>query len=136
MNNRHIFKPPATLPIGSVVIAYVRDNGGHHQENSRDQQQQIITDYCKQYDLILNRVYSETASGTARKRSQFSEMFSALTTSPNDALPHGLLVWDYSRLSRNLVELHYFLKSVLSQGVVVHSITDEFQAQIQFLFLN
>jgi DNA invertase Pin-like site-specific DNA recombinase len=136
MNNRHAFKPPAALPTGSVVIAYVRDNGGHNQENSRDQQQQVITDYCKQYGLVLNRVYSETASGTARKRSLFSEMFSALMTSPDDARPYGLLVLDYSRLLRNLIELHHFLKSVLSKGIVVHSITDEFQAQIQFLFHN
>jgi DNA invertase Pin-like site-specific DNA recombinase len=119
-----------------VVIAYVRDNGGHNQKNSRNHQQQIITDYCKQHGLVLSRVYSETASGTAKKRSQFSEVFSALMTSPDDVRPLGLLVRDYSRLSRNLTELHCFLKSVLSEGVIVHSITEEIQVQTQFVFYN
>jgi hypothetical protein len=38
INSRFIITPVAALPPGSVVIAYVRDNGAHNPKDSKEEQ--------------------------------------------------------------------------------------------------
>jgi len=108
MNSYFMIMPTAVLPPGSVVIAYVRDNGAHSPKNSKEEQQRIITDYCRKHGLVLSRVYSETASGLNGKRNRFLEMLNDITGCTRDSCPRGLLVLNYARLSRNMVELNLF----------------------------
>jgi len=124
MNKKSFVPPPATLPPGSMVVAYVRDSGRPDQINNRDQQQRIITNYCKQHDLVLSKVYSETVCGKSKERVQFSEMVNMLLTSSKDTRPLGLLLWNFSRFSRN--PTHFIYLYVLQlKGLIVHSLTEE-----------
>lgn len=124
--SEYIYKPPATLPPGSIVIAYLRDSGGPNQEESIGQQERVIIDYCKEHGLVLGRFYSETASGRKTKnRSQFLEMFNDVMTMPKDSLPAGLILWAYSRFSRDTVDFNYYLYGFIKHGLIVHSLTEE-----------
>ena len=58
--SEYIYKPPATLPPGSLVIAYLRDSGGRNQEDSIGQQERVLIDYCQKHRLILSKIYFET----------------------------------------------------------------------------
>jgi len=122
----YIYPPPSTLPPGSEVIAYMRDSGGPNQQESIEQQERVIQDYCKKYGLALTRVYSETASGRSTKnREQFLEMCEYIRTCPNDIKPRGLILWAYSRFSRDIVEFNYYLSGLMLSGIVIHSITEQ-----------
>ena len=122
----YIYKPPATLPPGSDVIAYLRDSGGPHQEDSIGQQERVITDFCKQHGLILTRIYADSASGRKTKnRDQFLEMVHTIETMHEDLRPRGLLLWAYSRFSRDIVQFNRYLYGLLDFGIVVHSLTEE-----------
>jgi DNA invertase Pin-like site-specific DNA recombinase len=124
--SQYIYDPPPTLPAGSVVIAYVRDSGGPNQEESRGQQHRVLMDYCKKHGLVLQHIYSETASGRrTKKRDQFLEMFNSIMTCPVEARPRALLLWAYSRFSRDVIDFNYFLNGILRQGVIVHSLTEQ-----------
>jgi DNA invertase Pin-like site-specific DNA recombinase len=122
MNSLFVFKPAAVLPPGSVVIAYVWDNGAHNPKNSREEQQRIITDYCRKHGLVLSKVYSETASGLNGKRNRFLEMLNDITGCARDSCPRGLLVLNYERLSRNMVELNLFLNRMMDGSILVYSL--------------
>jgi DNA invertase Pin-like site-specific DNA recombinase len=124
MNNKSFIPPPVTLPPGSIVIAYVRDSGRPGQKNNRDQQQRIITDYCKQHGLVLRKVYSETVCGKSKGRIQFSEMVKMIRTSTVDTRPLGLLLWNYSRFCRDAAHFTYLFGLQL-KGMIVHSLTEE-----------
>jgi DNA invertase Pin-like site-specific DNA recombinase len=125
MNSRFMIMPTAILPPGSVVIAYVRDNGAHNPKNSKEEQQLIITDYCQKHGLVLSKVYSETASGLNGKRNRFLEMLDDITGCARDSCPRGLLVLNYARLSRNMVELDLFLNRMMDGNILVYSLDEK-----------
>ena len=132
MNSRFMITPAAVLPPGSVVIAYVRDNGAHNPKNSREEQLRIITDYCRKHGLVLSKMYSEAASGLNGKQNRFLEMLNDITGCARDSCPRGLLVLNYARLSRKAVELDLFLNRMMDGGIVVYSITEEFKFHRNF----
>jgi DNA invertase Pin-like site-specific DNA recombinase len=103
----------AILPPGSVVIAYVRNNGAHNPKNSRGEQRRIITDYCRKHGLVLSKVYFEPVGGLNGKRNRFLEMLNDITGCARDSCPCGLLVLNYTRLSRKAVELNLFLNRLM-----------------------
>jgi hypothetical protein len=125
MNSRFIIMPTAFLPPGSVVIAYVRDNGAHNPKNSREEQQRIITDSCRKHGLVLSRVYSETASGLNGKRNRFLEMLNDITGCARDSCPRGLLVLNYARPSRKAVELNLFLNRMMDRSILLYSLDEK-----------
>lgn len=124
--SEYINAPPSSLPPGSEVIAYIRDSGGPNQQESIGQQERVILDYCKTYGLVLIRIYSETASGRRTKnRDQFLEMCNRIMTSPADIRPQGLILWAYSRFSRDIVDFNFYLYGLLKCGLVIHSLTEQ-----------
>ncbi|MBX3036763.1 MAG: recombinase family protein [Anaerolineales bacterium] len=124
--NDYIYPPPATLPPGSTVIAYLRDSGGPNQDESIRQQERVILDYCKKYGLVLSHIFSETASGRkTEKREQFLEMYDFLINYPKEIQTPGLILWAYSRFSRDVLDFNYFLNGLLRKGVIVHSLTEQ-----------
>ncbi len=135
MNNKSFVPPPVTLLPGSIVIAYVRDSGRPGQKYNRDQQQRIITDYCKQHGLILRKVYSETVCGKSKERVQFSEMVNMIRTSSADTRPLGLLLWNYSRFSRDATHFIYLFVLQL-KGLIVHSLTEEVPGEFDSQILS
>lgn len=122
----YLYPPPPTLPPGSEVITYMRDSGGPNQQESIGQQERVIQDYCKKYGLVLIRVYAETASGRKTKnRDQFLEMCEFIRTCPKDLQPRGLILWAFSRFSRDVVDFNYYLFGLIKSGIVIHSITEQ-----------
>lgn len=122
----YLYDPPASLPAGSDVIAYLRDSGGVGQQDSIPQQEQVIRQYCHEHGLILGRIYTDTASGRGtKKREQFLEMYHTIEAMPEDIRPRGLLLWAYSRFSRDIVQFNRYLYALLDFGIVVHSITEQ-----------
>jgi DNA invertase Pin-like site-specific DNA recombinase len=122
----YIYKPPASLKPGSLVIAYCRDSGGQNQEQSIGQQERAITAFCEEHKLTLGKVYSDTGSGRKTKnRSQFLEMFNDVMTMQKELLPAGLLLWAYSRFSRDTVDFNYYLSGLQMKGLTIHSLTEE-----------
>ncbi len=118
-------KPPASLSSGSKVIAYVRDNGTNDEENI-EQQEIAITDYCEKHGLLLSWIYAESASGfKTEHRQQFLEMINTLMTCSDDERPRGLLLWSYSRFSRNTTDLDYYLYKLQQNGTIIHSLTEK-----------
>ena len=122
----YIYKPPKSLSRGSTVIAYLRDSGGPKQELSIGQQGKEITEFCHKHGLILQRLYSDTASGRkTKKRDDFILMFNDVMTAHEDLRPSGLLLWSFSRFSRDVADFHYYLYGLIRQGLIVHSLTEE-----------
>lgn len=130
------YKPPEKLPPGSDVIAYLRDSGGPNQDDSIGQQERVITAYCRQYGLILTRIYAETASGrNTKNRERFLEMIHTIEAMHEDLRPRGLLLWEYSRFSRNIVQFNRYIYGLIDLGLVIHSLTEEIPDGIAGQFL-
>jgi DNA invertase Pin-like site-specific DNA recombinase len=122
----YLYKPPSTLPRGSEVFAYMRDSGGPHQEDSIGQQERVIREYCKDNGLILSRTYTDTASGRSTKnRDQFLAMYHTIESMHEDLRPCGILLWAYSRFSRDIVDFNFYLYGLMKNKIIVHSITEE-----------
>lgn len=118
--------PPATLPPGSTVWAYLRDSGGPTQERSVQQQREMLIEYCNQHKLILSRSPFEDvhkSGGTVQGRDNFDYMISLSATSEK---PNGLLIWNFARFSRGGPYDAQLYKSILRhRGIVIHSLTDK-----------
>ena len=124
--SEYIYKPPKSLSPGSMVIAYLRDSGGPKQDESIGQQERAIIEYCRQYGLILQKTYSDTASGRKTKnRDQFIQMFNDVMSTHEDLRPSGLLLWSFSRFSRDVFDFNYFFYGLVRQGLTIHSLTEE-----------
>src|SRR5258705_10416403 len=90
------------------------------------QRKGAITDYCNQYRLILQKIYSDTASGRkTKKRDQFIQMFNEVINAHEDLRPAGLLLWSFSRFSRDVFDFNYFFYGLVRQGVTIHSLPEE-----------
>lgn len=122
----YIYPPPSTLPPGSPVIAYIRDSGGPNQQESIGQQTREIQDHCKTHGLILTRVYAETASGRKTKnRKQFLAMYEELMNCPVNIRPRGLILWSFSRFSRDMTDFYYYMSGLIKMGLIIHSLTEQ-----------
>lgn len=120
-----LIQPPKSLPPGSVVWAYLRDSGGEEQDRSISQQKENIEAFCRQYGLVLERIFQDAArSGRSLAgREAFFEMIE-LSEQPGQR-PKGLLVWSYSRFSRDLDDSNYYKSMLRKRGLVIHSLTDQ-----------
>ncbi|MGD0879147.1 MAG: recombinase family protein [Anaerolineales bacterium] len=116
--------PPSTLAPGSLVWAYVRDSGGIGQEQSTAQQEAEIMAYCKRYNLILVRLFSDVAKsgGSTGGRDQFNAMIDATKNEANR--PAGLIIWNFARFSRDVDDSDYFKATLRRRDIVIHSLTD------------
>jgi DNA invertase Pin-like site-specific DNA recombinase len=124
--NSDYMPPPAELPPGSIVWAYLRDSGGDTQEQSVKQQRNELMPYCQRYGLALANVFADEAkTGTSEVgREAFQEML-ALSS---DTRPAGLLLWNFARFARDLDDSTYYKATLRRRGIVVHSITDPIPA--------
>jgi DNA invertase Pin-like site-specific DNA recombinase len=109
----------------------LRDSGGPNQDQSIGQQERVFVDYCKQYGLIVIRIYAESVSGRKTKnRKEFLNMLSDVMNSPKDLRPRGLLLWSTSRFARNLKQFNRNFYTLLDEGLVIHSLTEKFPDDI------
>jgi site-specific DNA recombinase len=116
--------PPKELSSGSVVWAYLRDSGGPSQEQSIGQQRAEVEAYCARYGLILSRIFVDEAKsgGSIEGREAFTSLLN-ISEQP-DTRPAGLLLWNFARFARNLIDATYYKALLRKRGIVVHSMTD------------
>jgi DNA invertase Pin-like site-specific DNA recombinase len=113
---------PPFLP-GTRLVAYLRDSGGPDQEYSIAQQQSVIAEYCKANGLVLTREFIDSArSGTSVVgRDEFLHMIEYL----NGEVPErGVVLWAYSRFSRDYDQFQHFISGLRYRGYEVFSMTD------------
>ncbi len=119
--------PPPSLSPGSTVWAYLRDSGGPRQDQSIQQQRDIIIEYCDQHGLVLTHPPFEDvhkSGGSTLDRDQFEQMIALSAT--ESFRPQGLLIWNFARFSRGGPDESQLYKAVLrTRGVVIHSLTDD-----------
>lgn len=115
-----------SLPAGSRVVAYLRDSGGPGQDLSVEQQEVKLSEFCKQQGYLLTRMYKDVArsGGSTRKRKQFLLMVDYLTDNDRPAAEQGVIIWSYSRFSRDYDDLLYYVSQLRLHHRVLISITD------------
>src|SRR5262245_52125352 len=100
--------PPPGLVAGARVWAYLRDSGGPSQEQSVEQQEREIIAYCKQYGLMLVRVFRDVArsGGSVIGRDEFMAMIDLSQDAA--ARPRAVLIWNFARFARDYNDSVYY----------------------------
>lgn len=116
------------LPSGSRVWAYTRDSGGD--EQSVGDQNRAVTAYCTDAGLILERLFCDEArpGSTIAGRDQFQELMQLARALPDDQLPHGLVIWSFSRLSRDFDDAQFYKASLRRRGIAIVPVSDDLPA--------
>lgn len=117
--------PPPGLPAGARVWAYLRDSGGPSQEQSVDQQEREIVEYCKQHRLVLVQIFRDVArsGGSVIGRAEFLSMIDL--SEDETVRPRAILIWNFARFARNLRESQFYKSQLRLLGIIIHSITDQ-----------
>lgn len=125
--------PPSTLPPGSTVWAYLRDNGVQSEERSVVQQRMEIDAYCMLHGLNLVKVFVDIAKSGANLsgRSVILEMIN-LIDDP-DQCPNGLLMIDINRLGRSQKDVSLIVSKLRKQRIVIHSLSVPFFGDLFFM---
>jgi len=112
------------LPVAARLAAYLRDSGGRDQELSVLQQRQAAGQWCKANGYVLTRLFEDAArTGTKTAgRDSFLEMIEHFSSPA--CQEKGLLLWDYSRLSRDYDDTMYYLAELRRRGFLVLAIHD------------
>jgi DNA invertase Pin-like site-specific DNA recombinase len=127
------------LPAGAAVWGYLRDSGGPSQERSTDQQRDILEAYCQQHELVLERVFVDSAQqgDSAEDRSGLWELITeARARFPQihnrrrreelaARLEHGVIFWSFSRLGRDRLETTWIKNDLRMRGLIVTSLADD-----------
>ena len=114
---------PSPFPPGSRVVFYGRDSGGSSQELSIAQQELAVGEWCRVNGYILTRVFTDYArSGTSLVgRDEFLKMVEYLDGRVEEK---GVILWEFSRLSRDFDASMYYLADLRRRGYAVFSITE------------
>ena len=120
--------PPAGIPAGAHVWAYLRDSGGPSQDQSVRQQENEIIAYCKRYNLRLINIFRDVArsGGSVQKRDEFMTM---IDQSEDESIrPQAILIWNFARFARDYNDSVFFKATLNRRGIIVHSLTDQIPA--------
>jgi site-specific DNA recombinase len=113
------------FPSHSRVAAYLRDSGGEDQELSVPQQRDFVTRWCEENHLVLTSVFADEArpGSSTIGRTQFMAMISYFEDPA--CLDQGVLIWKYSRFSRDVDDSMYYRALLRIKGYIVHSLKDD-----------
>jgi len=116
--------PACPIPPGSNCVAYLRDSGGTDQDLSVPEQTAAIQRYCAEHHLNLVHVYQDVATpgSSTIGRANFIQMIDDLRASAIQA--QALIVWSFSRFSRDIDDSQYFKADLRRRGYTIHSMTD------------
>lgn len=111
------------FPPSSLLVAYLRDSGGTDQDLSLEQQQAVVSAWCRDHDYILHHVYrdSRTASSVVG-RLAFEAMLQDLR-SPDQPV-QGVIIWNWSRFARNIDDAQFHRADLRRRGLEFHSLND------------
>jgi len=134
----HLVRADCPLPPGTHVVAYYRDSGGEDQERSILQQREVIQEYCRHHQLVLERIYADEAkqgSNTDKRselnlmRDHISHRFKQIHSLEKrkkhmDKQPFGLIVWKSNRIGRDSIETTDIKADLRLRGVtIVHLVS-------------
>ena len=103
-------------------VAYLRYSSENQQETSIEYQDAAIMQYCERNHLIMINKYIDRAqSGTTSKRHAFRQMLSDAKSQPGWS---QILVYNFSRFSRNVIDSITYSSELLSYGITLVSITE------------
>jgi DNA invertase Pin-like site-specific DNA recombinase len=110
---------------GDQVVAYLRDSGGQNQELSTDQQEQELSKWAVENNLIITQFYKDAArTGTSTdKRDAFKEMIAHFHE--RGCRDKGVIIWSFSRFARNMDDAQYYEIDLRKRGYHVYSINDD-----------
>lgn len=108
-----------------AYVAYLRDSGGDAQDLSIPEQTAVLSAYCADRSLTLLHIYQDVAApgSSVIGRRQFTQMVTDLRTNhyPDCA---GVLVWNYSRFSRDIDDAQYYKSDLRRRGYEIRSLND------------
>jgi site-specific DNA recombinase len=118
------YPPPRDLVPGSTVWAYLRDSGGPTQQDSVTQQETEVRAFCDRHSLILIEIFQDVAKsgGSVISRDDFERMID--TSKEKNFRPHGLLIWNFARFSRDSNDSTFYKALLRKRGIIIHSLTD------------
>jgi len=109
----------------SSYVAYLRDSGGDTQDLSTSEQALAVQRYCTERGYLLLTIYVDDATpgSSIVSRVQFKSMIQDLRDNkyPDCA---GVLIWSYSRFSRDIDDAQYFKSDLRRRGYTIISLTD------------
>ena len=107
-----------------TYVAYLRDSGGEDQDLSVEQQETAILTWCAKQGHQLTRIFRDVASpgSTIAGRDQFLEMIHYFRS--GQATENGILVWKYSRFSRDINDAQFYKADLRRMGYEILSMND------------
>jgi len=108
----------------STYVAYLRDSGGEDQDLSVEQQETAIRAWCAKNGCQLNRIFRDVSApgSSIAGRDQFLEMIHYFRS--GSATETGIIVWKYSRFSRDINDAQFYKADLRRLGYEILSIND------------
>lgn len=114
------------------AVAYFRYSTKKQRETSIEIQRTAIARYCKTNNFTVVAEFIDRAmSGTTDERPCFREMIAKAKEQPSWDV---ILVYDYSRFSRNYEDADRYLTELKAYGVSVVSVTESYEDYIRDIF--
>lgn len=115
---------PSPFPPGARVAAYLRDSGGDEQDLSVPQQERAIQKWCSENGTILTHIFKDIATpgSSIIGRQEFQRMIQHFRHP--DCEEAGVVIWKYSRFSRDIDDAQFFKADLRRRGYTIYSIND------------
>lgn len=112
------------FPPGSSIAAYLRDSGGDEQDLSVSQQREQVTSWCAENRLFLTHVFQDIAQpgSSIVGRVGFQQMIHHFHQP--DIHERGVILWKFSRFSRDIDDAQYYRADLRRRGYIIHSLND------------
>jgi hypothetical protein len=129
----HLVRTDCPLTPGTHVVVYCRDSGGDEQDRSVSQQIEAAKEYCANFGLVIDHVYSDEAikATAVEKRDEFGAMLNELRrrfpafydpikrAQRAKDKPFGVLCWKSNRLGRDLIHTRHVKSDLWLRGITI-----------------
>lgn len=112
------------FPPGAVLAYYLRSSSDR-QELSVPRQEALVLEWCKEHGYLVGRGFKDAGRSGLRLagRSAFAQMIEYFQG--GQAVESGLLLYEYTRFSRDYDNAAYYLAALRREGIIIHSLTDK-----------
>lgn len=112
------------FPPGAVLAYYLRSSSDR-QELSVPRQEALVLEWCKEHGYLVGRGFKDAGRSGLRLtgRSAFAQMIEYFQS--GQAMEAGLLLYEYTRFSRDYDNAAYYLATLRREGIIIYSLTDK-----------